>query len=118
MKTQVKSMASIIIIASALAISGTSHAADPIAGNWKTQSGETARIAACGSSYCITLSTGKYAGKRIGRMKKSGASYSGTITDPTDGKQYSGSAKIKGKGMKMKGCALKIFCKTQNWRKL
>ncbi len=95
-----------------------SFAAEPIEGNWKTASGETAAIAKCGGAYCVTLKTGKYSGKRIGKMSGSGASYSGTITDPADDKQYSGSAKISGSAMKMRGCALKVFCKTQNWSKL
>ncbi len=30
-------------------------AAEPIVGNWKTASGETAVIAQCGSAYCVTL---------------------------------------------------------------
>ena len=95
-----------------------SHAAEPIVGNWKTESGETAAIGACGSSYCITVKTGQYAGKRIGRLSGSGASYKGTITDPSDGKEYSGSAKVNGGKMRLKGCALAIFCKTQSWNKL
>ena len=105
-------------VASMLAVSGTAFAAEPIVGNWKTESGDTAAIGSCGGSYCITLKTGQYAGKRIGRMKGSGKSYNGTITDPSDGKQYSGSAKVSSSSMKLKGCALKIFCKTQNWSKL
>ncbi|NKB54660.1 MAG: DUF2147 domain-containing protein [Rhizobiaceae bacterium] len=96
----------------------TSHADEPIVGNWKTESGETAAIGSCGGAYCITLRTGKYAGKRIGRLKGAGDSYSGTITDPSDQKQYSGSAKVVKKSMKLRGCALKIFCRTQSWRKL
>lgn len=92
--------------------------ADIIVGNWKTQSGETAAISKCGSSFCIKLKTGAHAGKTIGKMKGSGGSYSGTITDPADEKTYSGSANVKGSSMKLKGCALKIFCKTQNWRKI
>ena len=96
----------------------TTHAAEPIVGNWKTESGETAAIGACGSSFCITVKTGQFAGKRIGRLKGSGASYKGTITDPSDGKEYSGSAKVNGGNMRLKGCALAIFCKTQSWSKL
>ena len=98
--------------------SATSRAAEPIVGNWKTQSGETAAISSCGGAYCITLRTGRYAGKRIGRLKGAGADYSGTITDPTDDKTYSGTAKVGESSLKLRGCALKIFCKTQNWRKL
>ena len=32
--------------------------ADPIEGNWKTKSGETAAISSCGGSYCVTLKSG------------------------------------------------------------
>jgi uncharacterized protein (DUF2147 family) len=92
-------------------------AAEPIEGNWKTQSGETASIAPCGGAFCITLKSGKYSGKRIGKISGSGASYSGTITDPADDKEYSGAAKVSGSSMRLKGCALKVFCKTQTWTK-
>jgi len=118
MKISLKSLS----VATALAVlavgSTNSFAAEPIVGNWKTESGETAAIATCGGSFCITLKTGKYAGKRIGRLKGSGAAYSGTITDPSEDKQYSGSAKVGGSSLKLRGCALKIFCKTQKWNKL
>ncbi|QKV18585.1 DUF2147 domain-containing protein [Oricola thermophila] len=93
--------------------------ADPIEGNWRTQSGETAAIAKCGGAYCITLKTGAHAGKQIGRMNASGSNkYTGSITDPADDKTYSGSATLNGSSMKMKGCALKIFCKSQTWKKM
>lgn len=93
-------------------------AAEPIEGQWKTASGETAAISKCGSAYCIVVKTGKHAGKRIGRLSGAGASYKGTITDPADDKVYSGSAKVGGSSLKLRGCALRVFCKTQNWRKL
>lgn len=99
-------------------ISGSAFAADPIVGKWRTQSGERAAIAKCGGSYCIRLTSGKYSGKTIGRLKGSGGKYAGTITDPTDDKKYSGNATVSGASMKLRGCALKIFCKTQNWKKL
>jgi uncharacterized protein (DUF2147 family) len=92
--------------------------ADPIEGNWKTKSGETASISNCGGSYCVTLKTGKHSGKRIGKMKGSDGSYSGTITDPSKDKTYSGSASISGNTMKMKGCVLSILCRSENWSKL
>lgn len=105
--------------AAAIMLSSSSFAfADAIQGNWKTQSGETAKISKCGGSFCITLKTGKYSGQRIGKMKASGGKYVGTITDPADNKEYSGSATVSGSNMKMTGCALKIFCKTQSWKKL
>lgn len=88
-----------------------------IEGNWKTTSGETANIAKCGSSFCIKLTTGEFSGKKIGIVSGSGP-YNGTITDPADDKTYSGKATVSGPSLKMKGCALKIFCKTQTWNKL
>lgn len=107
------------LFAASMVLGSVSFAlADQIEGNWKTQSGETAKIGKCGSSFCITLKTGKYAGQQIGKMKPSGSSYKGTVTDPADNKTYSGSASVSGSSMKMTGCALKVFCKTQKWKKL
>ena len=108
-----------LILASALALSATlAHAEEPIAGNWKTVAGDTAVIASCGGSYCITLKTGKYAGKKIGRLSGAGGSYSGEITDPADDKTYSGSGTISGGSLKMQGCMMQVFCKTQTWTRL
>ena len=94
--------------------------ADPIEGNWKTQSGETAAIGNCGGAFCITLKTGKHAGKQIGKMSASGeGSYAGSITDPADDKTYKGKAKLNGGSMKMSGCVFGgLICKSQNWTKL
>ncbi len=109
-----------LTFAVALTFAGASagFAAEPIVGNWKTASGETAAIAACGSGYCITLKTGKHAGKKIGSMNGAGDSYTGEITDPANDKTYSGSASISGAALKMQGCVLKILCKSQTWTKM
>lgn len=101
-----------------LATAATGFAAEPIVGNWKTASGETAAINSCGGAYCITLKTGKHAGKRIGNMSGSGDSYTGEITDPANDKTYSGSASISGKALKMQGCVLKVLCKSQTWTRM
>ena len=82
------------IFAMMMAKCGSAIADEPIVGDWKTESGETAAIAPCGNAFCITLKTGQYAGKRIGNLTGNGSSYSGTITDPADSKEYSGSAKV------------------------
>jgi uncharacterized protein (DUF2147 family) len=92
--------------------------AEAIEGNWKTQSGETAAIAKCGGAFCVTLKTGKYAGKQIGKMSGSGNKYTGSITDPANDKTYSGSASISGSSMKMKGCVLGVLCRSQTWSKM
>ena len=88
-----------------------------IEGNWTTLSGETAAIAACGSSFCITLKTGAYAGKQIGKLAPDGNGYKGTIVDPVDDKEYSGNAEVNGAVLTLKGCALIVFCKTQEWHR-
>ncbi len=107
-----------LALASVFAIATTSAYADMIEGQWKTQSGETAAIAKCGGSFCIKLKTGKYAGKSIGKMKGSGGKYKGSITKPSNGKKYSGSIKIKGSTMKMKGCVAYVLCETQTWKRM
>lgn len=107
-----------LALAATLIMAG-SALADPIEGNWKTKDGDTAAIGACGGSFCITLKTGQYAGKAIGSMKASGSGkYTGTITKPSTGKTYSGSAKISGSSLKMSGCVLGILCESQTWQKL
>lgn len=107
------------MLAAALLLASTAaQAAEPIMGNWKTASGETAAIAGCGASFCVTLKTGKYAGKQIGKLSGTGGTYTGEITDPKDDKTYSGSGEVSGNSLKMKGCVLKILCKSQTWTRL
>jgi uncharacterized protein (DUF2147 family) len=108
-----------LLIAAAVMALGTGAAmAEAIEGSWKTQSGETASISKCGSAFCVTLKTGKYAGKQIGKMSGTGNKYTGSITDPANDKTYSGSASISGSSMKMKGCVAKILCRSQTWSKM
>jgi len=106
------------IVAALLAVPGAALAAEPIEGNWKTASGATAVIAKCGGSFCITLKTGKHAGKRIGKLDGSGNDYSGSITDPETDKTYSGSGSVNGGSLRMKGCVLAVLCKSQTWSRL
>jgi uncharacterized protein (DUF2147 family) len=107
-----------VIVGMLLAMAGSALSAEPIEGSWKTASGETAAIAKCGSAYCVTLKTGKHAGKQIGKMSGTGADYTGEITDPAADKTYSGSGSVSGNSLKMKGCVMSVFCKTQTWTRL
>jgi len=105
--------------AAALVFAATSAiAAEPIEGKWKTASGETAEIASCGGAFCVTLKTGKFAGKRIGKLAGAGTEYSGEITDPAADKTYSGYGTVSGNSLQMKGCVMSVFCKSQTWKKL
>ena len=105
-----------LMLAGALALAATSvaHAA-PIEGKWRTQSGANATISSCGGAYCINVTSGQHAGKRIGRVSGSGSKYSGSVTDPANGKTYSGSARVNGNTLKLSGCVARVLCKTQTW---
>ena len=106
------------IAASLIAAPGFALAGEPIEGNWKTASGATATIAKCGDSFCITLKSGKHAGKQIGKLDGSGADYTGSITDPEADKTYSGAGTVNGNSLRMKGCMLAVLCKSQTWTRL
>ncbi|ACM25960.1 DUF2147 domain-containing protein [Agrobacterium rhizogenes] len=107
------------IIAVALVFSAdTAFADEQIVGNWKTEAGDTAAITSCGGEYCVTLKNGKYAGRQIGKMHGAGGTYTGEITDPAADKTYAGSGSVKGNALKMQGCVLKVFCKSQTWTRL
>ncbi|HBF31418.1 DUF2147 domain-containing protein [Rhizobium sp.] len=97
---------------------GGASAAEPIEGQWKDGSVEVVAIKACGDSFCLTMTTGKYAGQSIGKLKGKGQDYAGEITDPGNKKTYSGSGTVEGKTLKLTGCALKIFCRTEEWSRL
>lgn len=105
-----------IAASAAILLASTTFAfADPIEGNWRTESGATAKIAPCGSSFCITMTSGDYSGRKIGQMTPSGSNkYKGEVTDPTEDKTYSGKAELMGNTLKLEGCVL-MFCKAQNW---
>ncbi len=107
-----------IACAAALFAASTTFAlsAEPIEGNWKTEGGSNAKISKCGGSFCITLTSGEFKGKSIGKVKGSGANYSGTVIDPEDNKEYSGKAKVTGNKMNLKGCVFGgIICRGENW---
>ncbi|WP_102957798.1 DUF2147 domain-containing protein [Mangrovicella endophytica] len=94
---------------------GSAAAADPILGKWRAPGGGIVQVETCGGGYCATVISGKHKGKAAGEMQGANGEYSGTVIDPRDDKTYSGSASIDGDRMSLKGCALKIFCKTQTW---
>jgi uncharacterized protein (DUF2147 family) len=92
-------------------------AAESIVGNWLTASGHIAQIRQCDGGYCIIATAPAHRGKQIGRMSGSDGSYSGEITDPETDRTYSGSATVTGSSLKLTGCALKVFCRSQTWTK-
>lgn len=111
-------MRSLMLATAGLLLATAGQAAEPIEGNWRTASGETAAIGKCDSAYCVTLKSGAYAGKQIGKLAGSDGSYAGEITDPAANKTYSGSGTVSGNSLTLKGCMMKILCKTQTWTRL
>jgi uncharacterized protein (DUF2147 family) len=117
-QTLVTHMIRRLILCLTLILATTSLAsAQAINGKWQTAKGPFARIAKCGTSYCLTMISGKFNGRRIGRMTGRGNNYAGTITDPENGKTYNGTAIVNGRTMALSGCVMKIFCRSQTWVK-
>lgn len=109
-----------VVLASALFCASAmgAIAAEPIEGQWKNGPVDVITISPCGDSFCLTLSGGKYSGQSIGKLKGKGMDYAGQITDPETKKTYSGTGTVEGKVLKLKGCALKIFCRTESWNRV
>jgi uncharacterized protein (DUF2147 family) len=108
----------VVCAAFACQLATAALAAEPIEGKWKNGPVEIIAVAACGDGFCLTMTTGEYAGQSIGKLKGSGMDYAGEITDPGNKKTYSGTGTVDGKILKLKGCALKIFCRTESWNRL
>ncbi|HWU65335.1 MAG TPA: DUF2147 domain-containing protein [Ensifer sp.] len=109
---------SIMAVAVLGLLASAASAAEPIEGKWKNGPVEIIAIAPCGDGFCLTLTSGEFAGQSIGKLSGKGANYAGEITDPEDNKTYSGSGTVSGNTLKLKGCALKIFCQTVTWDRL
>ncbi|KAB0680051.1 DUF2147 domain-containing protein [Aureimonas leprariae] len=109
-------MAAMLLVLTTAA--GSASGAERIVGNWHTPSGHVARIEACGAAFCIFATAPQFKDKQIGRMTESGDGYAGEITDPETDRTYAGTATVNGSSLKLTGCALKIFCRSQTWTKL
>nr|WP_040488961.1 DUF2147 domain-containing protein [Fulvimarina pelagi] len=98
----------------------TAFSAEPIVGQWRAPGGGVVEVAPCGGEFCATVVSGEHKGKAVGRMSGTGDSYSGTVTDPREDKTYDGTASIEAGGntLKLEGCALKVFCKSQTWSRV
>jgi uncharacterized protein (DUF2147 family) len=109
-------MRSILLSAALLAFATSGSLADePILGKWRAPGGGIVEVTSCGGQYCATVISGRHKGKTAGRMSGADGTYDGTVTDPRDDKTYAGRAAVDGDVLKLKGCALKVFCKSQTW---
>ncbi|WP_245455736.1 DUF2147 domain-containing protein [Neorhizobium lilium] len=80
------------LAAAMMLVAAQAGAAEPIEGNWRTANGDTAQIAKCGRGFCVTLKTGKHAGKQVGSLSIVNGEYTGRITDLDSDRTYSGSS--------------------------
>lgn len=108
----------ILAAALAAAFATPSVSAEPILGKWRAPGGGIVEVSTCGGSYCATVISGKHKGKSVGRMSGTSGAYEGEVTDPRDDRTYSGSATVSTTQLKLTGCALKVFCKTQVWTRI
>jgi uncharacterized protein (DUF2147 family) len=106
----------VIATASLLAALTAAAHADPIAGNWKRPNGIIVRFSPCGGSFCASPITGPNAGKSAGKLAPAGnGKYKGTLTDLEANKTYTGSGSINGSTLRVSGCVLAVFCRSENW---
>ena len=113
------------------------HAAD-ISGLWLTETGSSrVRIAPCGTGICGSIAsapgkaldannpdpalrTRSVIGVRIFEAPRAeGASYAGTLYNPSDGKTYSGTMRLtEPNTLEVSGCVLGVFCRRQTWTRI
>ncbi len=115
---KITALATALALGIASSFTVSSALAGEMDGNWRTESGETVKMYSGCGGVCGELTTGKHSGTVIVKMKGRSGKYNGTVLDPGPNKLYSGSAVLQGNKIKLQGCALKIFCKTQYWKKM
>ncbi|UWQ92608.1 DUF2147 domain-containing protein [Aliisedimentitalea scapharcae] len=128
------------LIASAGVIIGLAGAAlaDPAAGTWKTEPGDTGGylhvdVGPCGSAICGTIKTAfdkngveqtdyEHKGKKMiwDMQADGGGSYSdGQIWAADSGKTYSSKMSLSGNALTVKGCvAGGLICRGQTWKRV
>ncbi len=93
-------------------------AQEAVIGTWKTQVGTTAVIDQCVEGYCITMKTGDHAGQRIGSFQRRNGGFVGTIVEPDSKKTFDGVLSVAGDTVRMRGCTMKIVCRSLIWKRL
>ncbi|MBO9396124.1 DUF2147 domain-containing protein [Shimia sp. R9_2] len=124
-------------LAAAMAISAATTAfAEPVAGTWKTQPGDTGgylhvKIAPCGNAVCGNIDKAfdasgqaianyEHQGKKMlwDMSADGGGAYSGgKIWAPDADKTYKSKMTLKGNTLTVKGCVA-IICRGQDWTRI
>ncbi|MGR3636076.1 MAG: DUF2147 domain-containing protein [Shimia sp.] len=126
-----------LIFTAAIVVAGAGAAmADPAAGTWKTEPGDTGgylhvKVAPCGSNICGTITkafdeTGaevanyEHAGKRMlwDMNADGGGKYSGGQVWAADSdKTYKSKMSLSGSTLTVKGCVA-VICRGQDWKRV
>lgn len=95
----------------------TAASAASMDGMYKRPNGHMVKVSACGNSFCVTSQTAPNVGRSVGKLTPSGdGKFTGSLTDLSNGKTYSGKARFDGSTLKVSGCVLGgLICKTENW---
>ena len=103
------------IAAAIIAMSAGVSFADPIEGMWMTGDKALVKISKCGGEFCVDVADGKYAGKRSGKLKLAGGSYTGTLKQFSTGISFTGVAKLSGNVLNLVAKKFGITVKTDKW---
>lgn len=110
-------MMGLVALAASLAPVAAAQA-EGLGGNWVRPNGVVVRFSPCGGGFCATAVTGPNAGKSVGKMSPNGENkFKGSLTDPSAGKTYSGSAKLSGNSLSMQGCVAMVLCRSETWKR-
>jgi uncharacterized protein (DUF2147 family) len=112
------SIAAPVALVTQLVLTPMALAQEPVVGVWKTQVGTTATIQECADGYCITMKTGEHAGQKIGSFTGGNGSFTGTIIEPDSKKTFDGALTVSGDTVKMRGCTMKVICRSLIWTRL
>ena len=92
--------------------------ANEIIGQWKTEAGDVAKITLCEESFCIEMTTGKFAGKLLAKLQYEGDAYKGIVYNPAGDNEFASTAALSLDTLELKACPVAFFCKTQKWERL
>ena len=116
-------MATVIVCAGLIGLSAKSALAASPYGNWKRpKNGAIIKVYKCAGGLgmkVVSSPRGQSVGSRMmcGAKKSGSQSWSGTLTNPEDGKKYAGTVTVRGNRLTLTGCVLSIFCKSETWRR-
>ena len=112
MHHSIKTLAACCAFTASIALSSTAFSAEPLVGKWKRDDGTIIQYSGSGTRYCAKVVNGQYAGKSIGCMTGKGKSYKGKLKVLSEGKTYTGYAKVSGNRLNLKGCVVWPACKS------